>query len=146
MTRRAVWPLLSSFVQKHREPVMYVLCGAMSTLVDFLAYLVASRWFLATAAVSTLIANLTATGFAYVVNKRLVFLSSVGNWRRLLLEITAFFLSRAVAIVTQTAFMWLTVDVLRLPDLWMKGIITLVIIVMNYATSKWIVFARRVKK
>ena len=58
----------------------------------------------------------------------------------LLREMGSFFACRAVSFVLDIGIMWLTVDVLAWPNMLMKIVSNVIIIIVNYVASKLLIF------
>jgi len=90
---------LASFYENHIEAMRYLVCGALSTLVNILSYALGARiifTFLdnksAIVNVSEIFAFVVALIFAYWVNKIIVFDSKCSSTKELLKEIVSFVL------------------------------------------------------
>ena len=92
-------------------------------------------------ALSTVLAWLISVIFAFVTNKLFVFGSK--SSKRLLYEIIAFFGARLATGALDFALMLIFVEVLGAPDLLMKIISNIVVIILNFVLSKIIVFRRQ---
>jgi putative flippase GtrA len=78
--------------------------------------------------------------FAFFTNKIYVFESKKGG---ILKEITAFFGCRAFSGFCDLAIMLIFVDVLKFPSMIVKIIANLLVIVMNYFFSKFLIFKNK---
>lgn len=125
------------------ELVAYLLAGVATTVVNYVAYYVATRAFSLGVMPGTWAAWFVAVSFGYVVNKAFVFKSHCANFAALLREAGSFFVMRLVSLGMETALMYLTVEVLHLNDLVMKLVINLLVIVLNYAFSKLFIFKKK---
>lgn len=119
-----------------KELFWYVVFGVLTTVVNILVYFVFTRL-----GVNYLICNVLAwffsVLFAYVTNRRWVFESKSSN---ILKECGLFFSGRIFSGVVDTGLMWLFIDVLAIGDLISKIVIQIVVVVLNYVISKWVVF------
>lgn len=119
-----------------KELFWYVVFGILTTVVNILVYFVFTRL-----GVNYLISNVLAwffsVLFAYVTNRRWVFESKSSN---ILKECGLFFSGRIFSGVVDTGLMWLFIDVLAIGDLISKIVIQIVVVVLNYVISKWVVF------
>lgn len=119
-----------------KELFWYVVFGALTTLVNIVVYFLLSRL-----GINYLVSNVFAwffsVLFAYVTNRRWVFESKGTN---ILKECALFFSGRIFSGVVDTALMWLFIDMLTIGDMVSKVVIQVIVIVLNYVISKWIVF------
>lgn len=119
-----------------KELFWYVVFGVLTTLVNIAVYFVLTR-----IGVNYLASNILAwffsVLFAYVTNRRWVFESKSPN---ILKECALFFSGRIFSGVIDTGLMWLFIDVLSIGDVISKIVIQVIVVVLNYVISKWIVF------
>lgn len=129
------------------EVLMYLFCGVLTTAVSYLSFLVMMRLLPFGGTVETLVANtvsfITAVLFAFIVNKILVFDSRKTDFKTLTREFWPFVGMRVLSYLLETAFIWLTADVLLWPKFLMKVVASIFVIVINYFISKFIVFNKK---
>lgn len=128
-------------MKKHRQIILYLIFGVLTTLINIVAYwLFAHPLSLGTLA-STVLAWLTSVFFAFFTNKSIVF-ESRGK-KRFLFELFTFLCSRVLTGVIDLAIMFIFVDVLLLNDMVIKIVSNIIVIVLNYVLSKFIVFRKK---
>lgn len=120
-----------------REVFFYLVFGVLTTMVNIISFAILSRMFGIGTVVSNVIAWFLSVLFAYVTNRRWVFLSTGGNVFR---EMLVFFSGRLCTGVLDTLVMFITVDLLSWNDLMMKIISNIIVIILNYIISKFFVF------
>ena len=133
--------------QKYKEQIDYLIFGILTTLVNWLSYslLVRGIPLAAANALSWLIAVL----FAFVTNKLWVFRSRRRDLRTTFEEFWRFILARAatglIEIIGVPLLIELGLDqaLLGVEGMLSKALITLLVIVLNYIFSKWLVFRKR---
>ena len=125
---------------KYREQVMYIVFGGLTTLVNIVVYYVVNSVMGLATVPSTALAQVLAVLFAYVTNRRYVFRSRTTGAAALLREMGSFFACRAVSFFLDIGIMWLTVDMLGWPNMAMKIVSNVIIIVVNYLASKLFIF------
>ena len=125
------------------ELVAYLFAGVATTVVNYVVYYIATRWFGLTTMPGTWVAWALAVAFGYVVNKIFVFKTHCPDAAALVREAAGFVAMRLVSLGAETVLMYLTVEVLHLNDLVMKLVINLVVIVLNYIFSKLIIFKKK---
>ncbi len=127
------------------ETVSYVICGVLTTLVDFLTY-AALRRANADVALAQALSWAAAVLFAYVVNKLIVFRNF--NFRPVYLtrEVGTFVAARAFSGVLTWAMMvglvWLGGGRSFLFEMLCKGAVSAVNLVLNYVFSKLWIFKK----
>lgn len=132
---------IAKYYKKHREVIMYLVFGVLSTLVSLATYFVCTRFFLdATKAMELQLANiiswLVSVLFAYITNRKYVFQShgKVGQ------EMAKFYLSRVGTLGADMLLMYLLVTVGGIQDGIAKVIVQVIVIIANYILGKLLVF------
>ncbi|MBR2340143.1 MAG: GtrA family protein [Clostridia bacterium] len=133
--------------KKHREVIMYIIFGVLTTVVDILVFSLLAHTIFDTenpllAQIANIIAWIAAVAFAYVTNRIFVFESKE---KRILIEILSFTASRLLTLVLDAILIYVLASLIGInPDV--SNIISnVVVIVLNYVISKLFVF-RRAKK
>lgn len=126
-------------LQKHRETVSYVFWGAMTTAVNYAVYLLL-RQFQVYYAYANVAAWAAGVLFAYFVNKIFVFQSRDWNWRVALRELWQMVASRVFSLGLEMAIMWIFVDMLLCPHAVVKLMANVLVVIVNYVLSKFIIF------
>lgn len=136
-------PAVRALLQKHREAISYVFWGVMTTLVNYAAYFLL-RSILHVPLVST---NTTAWAvsvlFAYFVNKLFVFESKSWAWRVAVRELWQMTASRLFSLGLETGILWLFVEELRCSEVIVKLCANVLVVVVNYVLSKFIIFRKK---
>jgi len=119
-----------------KELFWYVVFGILTTVVNIVVYYLFSRL-----GVNYLISNILAwffsVLFAYITNRKWVFESKSSN---ILKECGLFFGGRIFSGVVDTGLMWLFIDILSIGDMASKVVIQVIVVILNYVISKWVVF------
>lgn len=131
----------------NRETVSYVVFGALTTLVNIAVYLAAAAAFGSSQALLTTLNNsiawVVSVLFAYVVNKLFVFQSRTGSRKAALREFGLFVGARIFSYVVDVACMVLMVNVIHVNEAAAKVAANVVVMVMNYFFSRWIIFRQK---
>ncbi len=127
-----------------RQAAAYLLFGVCTTAVNTVSYYICARWFNFPTAAGTAAAWVLAVVFAFVTNKLFVFESR--SWKRevLVKEVSSFFLCRAATGGLDIVIMYVGVDRMGLFDVGVKVLSNVVVIILNYVASKWMIFKKRV--
>ena len=133
---------LRTLLQKHREIVSYIFWGVMTTAVNYAAYFLLRNVFLVPLVAGNAAAWAVSVLFAYFVNKLFVFRSKDWAWRVALRELWQMVASRLFSLGLEMAVMWCFVDLLRCPHLAVKLAANVVVVIVNYVLSKWIIFRK----
>lgn len=138
-----MWDKLRTLLNKRRDLVLYLVFGVLTTAVDYLVYFLLSHCTGLLASVCNVIAWAAAVAFAYVTNKPFVFQSNDWSVCVVLPELGKFIGSRASSGLLQTLLILLTADILGFNGDIMKVATSVIVIVLNYITSKLFVFRKK---
>ena len=130
---------IHAFVEKHWDMVSYLFFGVLTTAVN---YLPLYNLLGISAAVSNIIAWVAAVAFAYVTNKPFVFKSHDWSMKTVLPELGKFVGCRAASGGLETVLILLTVDILGWNGNIWKLIISVLVVILNYVSSKLLVFRK----
>lgn len=136
---------ICKLIQKYWSVISYLFFGALTTLVNFLIYFPLYNWLSMSGLVSNVIAWVVAVGFAFVTNKPFVFKSYDWSAPVLLPELSKFIGCRIASGFLETFLIWLFVDQLAKNGNWIKIIVSILVVILNYIFSKWIVFIKKEK-
>lgn len=146
---------------KYKEIILYVVFGALTTLVNFVSYWVLEQVFgnqgkiyLFTNAAAWLISVI----FAYVTNKLFVFESRNLKPGELVKEAGEFLGARVLSFFIEEGGMWLLVDAVGMKkysftvfgitvtgQLISKVILAVAVVILNYIFSKFVIFRKKDK-
>ena len=133
---------IRAFVEKHWDMVSYLFFGVLTTAVNYLVYLPLYNLLGISAAVSNIIAWVTAVAFASATNKPFVFKSHDWSMKTVLPELGKFVGCRAASGGLETVLILLTVDILGWNGNIWKLIISVLVVILNYVSSKLLVFRK----
>lgn len=131
---------LKTLFLKYREPLAYLFFGGCTTLVSIVTYALFTRLFGIQWAGANVLSWVLSVLFAYVTNRTWVFEHRAHGTGPILREMGLFFGCRLLSFFCDMAIMFLCVDVLHINDLIAKVFTQVVVIVLNYVFSKWIIF------
>ncbi len=137
--------LLADLFKKYKSFIFYAFFGVCTTLVNLLFY----RLFYFVLGISnvpsTVIAWFFAVLFAFITNKLWVFDSKSFEITTFLPELVKFFICRIATGLLDVLIMWLAVDKMKWNAMAWKLISNVLVIVLNYAASKLVIFVKRGK-
>lgn len=129
---------------KYKEIINYLIFGGLSTIVNFVSYLIAAKVFGIDEVISSGISWLCAVLFAYITNKLFVFESKTENIKAVLIEMVSFFLARIVSgILCDVGTFALMVKVFNINDVFAKIVTQIMVVIVNYIFSKLIIFKKK---
>ncbi|MEA5027132.1 hypothetical protein SDC9_135617 [bioreactor metagenome] len=128
-----------------REVILYLFFGVMTTVVNFIVYTITTRLMAVDVIAASVIAWVIAVIFAYITNKFFVFESKNLRGDLLIKEITAFTLARLFSLGIDIAIMYVGVKMLFIFDIYVKIVSQIVVVLMNYILSKFLIFKKEDK-
>ena len=137
--------MLRRLYEKYKEIIRYLVVGALTTVVSLVSYYLCVWTFLdAENAWQLQLANIiswvAAVAFAYVTNRVFVFQSQ--NQNRLL-EAVSFVGARVTSLLIDMGSMFVMVTLLHISDDIAKLLVQVIVLVLNYLLSKFVVFRRK---
>ena len=139
---------MKHWLRTHKELILYLLFGAATTLVNWVVYSLL-QWFTPLpVTVCNGIAWCAAVAFAFVTNKLYVFESKSRKKTTLIREIVSFVGSRLLTGLLEIFLPGLLIraglngTVFGIEGAAAKAVVTVLVIVLNYVLSKWIVFRK----
>jgi len=135
--------MLKKLIGKYRDMILYIFFGGCTTLINILVYFVCARAFSMGTAAANIAAWVLSVLFAYATNRTWVFHSTERSFSGILREMAGFFASRAATGALDIGVMYLSVDIMHFPDMAMKIISNIVVIVLNYVLSRLLVFRKK---
>jgi putative flippase GtrA len=126
----------------NRETIAYIIAGILTTIVNFISYEGLFQLGLKNLTANA-IAWVIAVAFAYIVNKKQVFLSRSDNVNDEAMKVTKFFGARLITLGVEQVGMYLLIDVLGLYRLVGKAFVAVVVIILNYLFSKIFIFNKK---
>ena len=134
---------LRTFVNKYHGIILYLFFGALTTLVNFLVYFPLLNWVKLSATLSNIIAWIAAVVFAFLTNKPFVFQSHDWSSKTVIPELTKFVGCRIGSGLMETAVIWFFVDRMMCNGNWVKIIVSILVVILNYVSSKVIAFRKK---
>ena len=127
---------------KYQEIISYLIFGVLTTVISLATYYLLVYTILDPnkgfeLQIANIISWIAAVTFAYFTNRKYVFKS---NKEKRLKEAFNFYLSRLSTLLIDMFLMWLLVTKLSFNDKVIKMIVQIVVIVLNYVFSKFLVF------
>lgn len=135
---------IKEYYFKYEEVIWYLIIGGLTTLINILSYFLVTQTFLNPTdklelQIAEVISWIVAVVFAYFTNRKYVFKKKNNISIK---EMTSFFGSRIVTLLIEMILMYIFVSLLKYNDKIIKIIIQLIVIVLNYIFSKFIVFRK----
>lgn len=129
-------------IKKNKMIILYLIFGVLSTIVNIASYAISTKIFKIEYLISNIIAWILAVTFAYITNKIFVFESKTVEKKKLLKEFLLFYYYRIVTLIMEMIILYVCVDVLKFNDMIIKVIANILVIMLNYVFSKFIIFKK----
>ena len=126
------------------EMLSYIFFGICTTVVNIVVFQACTALLHWNWAVSNVLAWILSVLFAFVTNKLFVFQSKKSGSKRFIWEAVTFFAARVLSLGIDMAGMWLLLDCLNVNSLLSKILMNVVVIIVNYILSKFIIFRKKV--
>ena len=123
----------------NRETIAYIIAGVLTTIVNFISYESLYRLGFKNLTANA-IAWVIAVTFAYIVNKKQVFLSKSNSINDEARKVSKFFGARLITLVVEQVGMYIFIDILGFYRLLVKAVIAVIVIILNYLFSKIFIF------
>lgn len=134
---------MRKFLEKYWDVLTYLFFGVLTTAVNYLIYLPCYNLLGWSAGMSNVLAWIVAVAFAFLTNKPFVFKSYDWSMNVVWPELTKFVGCRIGSGVLETAILFVCVDWLGLNGNVWKLITAVLVIVLNYIGSKFLVFKNK---
>lgn len=134
---------IKNLIKKYltREVILYIIFGVITTLVNLGSFFVMNTVFKWEENLSNFIAIVIAVLVAYITNKDLVFHSKATGAKEKLVEFFKFVLGRAFTMLLEFGGGFLLFK-LPIPNVISKGILTVIVIILNFFISKFFAFKK----
>lgn len=139
---------ITELLQKYKEQISYLFFGVMTTLVNWIVYALMMLLPGVKVELANAVAGVVAILFAYVTNRIFVFRSTSNQKQEIFMEFLRFLGGRAVTFaielfgVPALFYLGLKQAVFGIEGAIAKGIVSVVVIVLNYVFSKLFVFKK----
>lgn len=127
---------------KYRELIVYVIVGVLTTIVSLLSYYLFAYTLGMHYLISNFLSWVCAVVFAYFTNKVWVFQNYNFTLSNVMKEIVAFIGARIVTLGVDMFIMFVMVDMLSLQDMVAKITVQVIVTILNYILSKFLVFKK----
>lgn len=143
---------IKNLFYRYESGLRYCYYGAWTTLLSIITKLL-GEWLFSLGGynmemdipnmVNTTVSWIICATFAFVVNKKYVFMSRTETKAALLREMSSFYGARLVSFFMELGIMWLTVTRFHWNFALMTVLVQVIILVANYVFSKLVVFRKK---
>lgn len=133
---------LKQLFYQYKEPITYLFWGVMSTIANVVTYWICYDVCHISNMASTLVAWIVAVIMAFITNKLWVFESRNTSWEEDLKEFFSFIGFRIVSEIFDLGIMYWAVDLMGMNGLFWKIVANVIVVILNYIFSKFIIFKK----
>lgn len=138
--------IIKGLYLEYKEVINYLVFGGLTTVVNFVCYFLFSKIFGIEEVTSSGLSWFFSVLFAYITNKIFVFESKTTTLKELTKEIISFFLARVLSgILCDVGTFAVMVKVIGINDVIAKLVTQVMVVILNYVLSKWIIFKNKQK-
>lgn len=129
-------------IKKYEEIIKYLIIGVLTTAINYVIFAILVKLIDVDIHISNIIAWCISVIFAYFTNKLFVFESKSFKLNIITKEIITFGLARVFSLVLEEIILYVFVNLLNMNELVIKLIANIIVIVVNYIISKFIIFKK----
>lgn len=137
--------LFQPFFNAHREGLLYLFFGGLTTLVSWASFYLFSQILLWNEHPANLLSWVLAVLFAFFTNRSCVFHDKTSGAVSFFLQLLRFAASRVTSLAVEEAILFVFVTLLSFPAFPVKIADSVAVVLLNYVFSKWFVFTGRKK-
>lgn len=123
-----------------KEIVSYLIFGVLTTLINIVSYGILSKILNIDFKLATTIAWIISVLFAFITNKIYVFNSKGTNVWLMIKEFISFIFFRLLSYIVDIGMMIFMVDWMKIDDLVSKIAANVVVVIINYFASRYVIF------
>lgn len=127
---------------KYKEIINYLIFGVLTTVVNFVVYILMTKAFNINEVLSNAVAWIMSVIFAYITNKIYVFESKISTLKDIIKEFSSFVACRLFSGLLDIGSFYLFVTILGWNDIISKAIISVLVVILNYVFSKIFIFKK----
>jgi putative flippase GtrA len=132
---------IKELFNKYKEVIMYLIIGVLTTIINYVIFAVAV-WLGLEELTSNIIAWIITIIVAYILNKLFVFESKSFEKSVITKEIISFTVARIATLGVEEAMLLVFVKIVGLNPYIIKLVANIVVIILNYIFSKFIIFKK----
>jgi len=128
--------------KKYKEVILYLVFGVLTTVINIVAFYLFNNILQIDYKISNVVAWFLSVIFAFITNKSIVFESKNKSKKETTKEVISFIVARIFSLVVDMLLMIFMIDALKTNDLIAKIIVNIVVVVINYVLSKFLIFKK----
>ena len=133
---------MKQLIKKYEELIRYLIIGVLTTAINYLVFVIFVNVLKVEMHTSNIIAWISGVVFAYFTNKLFVFESKSFKLGVIKKEIFTFGVARVFSLLLEEIILYIFVNVLSMNKLIIKLIANVIVIIVNYILSKFVIFKK----
>ena len=133
---------IKEVLKKNEELIKYLIIGVLTTVINYIIFAILVKIVKMDMHVSNIIAWIVSVIFAYFTNKLFVFKSKSFEIKVIGREVLSFGAARVFSLLLEEVILYIFVNLLNMNELVIKLIANVIVIVVNYILSKFIIFKK----
>ena len=133
---------IKQLIKKHEELIKYLIIGVLTTVINYIIFAILVKFAKVEMHASNIIAWLVSVIFAYFTNKLFVFESKSFKLKVIGKEVLSFGAARIFSLILEEVILYVFVNLINMNELIIKLIANVIVIVVNYILSKFIIFKK----
>lgn len=134
---------IENLCASYKHFIIYSIFGLLTTVINLAVYFFCYNIIEIANVLSVVIAWIVAVAFAFITNKLWVFNSTSFSVKTITHEVPAFFGARLITGILDVMTMYVVVDILTWNSTVWKLISNVIVVVLNYVASKYVVFNKK---
>ena len=134
--------LFEPFYKKHKEGLLYLFFGAVTTLVSFAVFWIFEDLLGWNELIANLLSWVISVAVAFVTNRIWVFNAPTTGFSAFALQVVTFYTSRVATFLIEEAILLIFVTWLGLLAMPVKIAASVIVVILNYVFSKLFVFRK----
>lgn len=130
----------------NKEIIMYIIFGVLTTLVNLIISFILEGMVHIDGAIASAIGIILSILFAYFTNRKWVFETKAKEFKENFREFIKFILGRAVTMIIEQGGVMIFYSSMGLPFMPVKLSLTIIVIILNFFFSKFLIFTKSKKK
>lgn len=132
---------IRQLLMKYKEQLLYLFFGGLSFLVSISTFAYFEKVININELISNVLSWIVTVMFAFLTNRIWVFSSKTKNWKEFVRQMYSFYMGRVVTLILEELILLIFVTWLNLNSIVVKLIAQVIVIILNYIISKFIIFA-----
>ncbi len=134
---------IKALMVKYKGLIFYAVFGVLTTVINIATYALCFKVLGLANVPSVIIAWIVAVLFAFITNKLWVFDSKSMDKNTVISELIKFMAARLATGGIDLLIMYIGVDVMHGPEIILKAVSNVIVIILNYILSRLIVFKKK---